>query len=192
MLSRVTGPDKETSSKAETVKETTIKQKEKKHTHEKQHNHHRPRDSNAAWSPCQKISYFLCQTPFLCSLMVFWMLNASRNHTTSEVLESFMISLFCCVFWGRGLFCFISESKDNRNLNQKNLHQIYAFTYQTIFLKAKTSCLGMLLIRLLTCLGLKTTFSPSKHTLPVFSASFEPAQPKKHSKKTSQNTNFSN
>lgn len=107
----------------------------------------------------------------------FWMLNASRSHTTSEVLESFIMSLFCCVFWGRGLFCLISESKENRNLSQKNLHQICAFTYQTIFLKAETSCLGMLLIRLLTCLGLKKTFSPSKHAVPVFSTSSEPVQP---------------
>lgn len=52
--------------------------------------------------------------------------------------------------------------------------------YQTIFLKAETSHIETLLIEWLTCLGLKTAFSPSsKHNLPVFSASSEPAQPNK-------------
>lgn len=83
------------------------------------------------------------------------------------------------MFWGKGLFCLTSESKESRNLSQNNLHQICEFTYQTIFLKAETSCLGTHLIKHLTCLGLKTTFSPSEHNLPVFSASCETAQPNK-------------
>lgn len=50
-------------------------------------------------------------------------------------------------------------------------------------------------VTLLTRLGLRTTLSPSKHSLPVSSASCEPAQfkqTKNHSKEISPNTNFDN
>lgn len=97
------------------------------------------------------------------------MLNALRNHIKSyhsEVLKSVdNVSFLLYRFWGRKLLCLIPESKESRNLGQNHLYHICEFTYQTIFSKAETSSLGTLLIGLLTCLGLKTTFFPSKNNL---------------------------
>lgn len=78
--------------------------------------------------------------------------------------------------WLRSVLFKILNQKKAVNLSQDNLYQICEFTFQTKFFKTETSCLGTLLIILLTWLGLKTTFSLSKHNLPVFSASCEPAQ----------------
>lgn len=58
----------------------------------------------------------------------------SQNHTTSKVLKSFLMFLFCCVFWGKELFCLIPNSKESKNLCQNHLPQICEFKYQTIYI----------------------------------------------------------
>lgn len=45
--------------------------------------------------------------------------------------------LFCCVFWGRDLFCLVSESKESRGLSQYNLHQICEFTLTDNIFKSR-------------------------------------------------------
>lgn len=53
------------------------------------------------------------------------------------------------------------------------------FTYQINIFKGRNVLPKDSSVTLLTCLGLRTTLSPSKHSLPVFSASCEPAQANK-------------
>lgn len=182
-VTRVIALDKETSSKAETVRDDNQAEGGGK-------------KAQKTTEPPQSQEFKCCLAGLLAkkqvnsyakhlSSVLSWLFKCWTHPEITPFQKFWKVSrfLFFAVCWGRGLFGLISESKENRNLSQNNLYQICEFTYQTIFLKAETSCLGMFLIRLWTCLGLKTTFSPPKHNLPVSSASSEPAQPNKEALK---------